>query len=105
MGFEVVEHPPLDEHEACSPVPHLDAPGLVGLGVACTDHIEHERPAVVLKVRLACERSALHAVPVDLLLRVDTTGYVLISRYKLEDCVAFEADICVDKHQVVMLTL
>ena len=105
MRLEMLEYTPLDEHEASATMTDWEAAAFISLDVTATDHVEHEGTAVVLKVRLPCLCSALHAIPVDLLLGVDTTSYVLIGSHKLEDCLTIEANVGVNEHQIVVLTL
>ena len=65
----MVEHPPLDEHEAGAAVADLNAPALVALGIIVTAQVEHEGSGVVVQVLFAIPRSVLNAFPVDFLLR------------------------------------
>ena len=85
-------------------MPHLDAASLV-CDAFTLDSVEHERPGVVRKAFLACGRSALHALPVHLLLGVDAADDVLVRSYELRDCLSAEADVSVDEHEVVMSSL
>ena len=78
MGLEVLEHLPLDEHEARTAVTHLDAAASVCLCVPGAYHVEHERTCVVLQVFFACLSRALDAIPVHFLLGVDAACYVLV---------------------------
>ena len=81
MRGQVLEHSPLDKHEASAAVTHLDAAALVCLGVSFAYHIKHKGSGVVPQPLLACGRSALHTVPVHLFLGVDTADDILVRQH------------------------
>ena len=86
-------------------MPHLDAAALVGVRVPAAHHVEHEGSGMVLESLLATLCSALHAVPVHLLLGVDAAHDVLVGQHELRDGLTVEPDVSVDEHEVVVVAL
>ena len=83
----------------------FDASCLVCVYVTGTHHVEHECSGMVRKVGLALNGGAVDAVPVHFFLRVDTACDILVGQQQVRDGLLVKANVSVDEHEVVMVTL